>query len=169
LEQFQQNGLIAFTARDIVTHPGEEKCLPGRPCYTNPVHTWITTINPTPATQKYLKQVDANKQVLEIPAPKYTFDRVVKSEKMEAETSQLQVVMGTYSSTATQEYRAYIRATGGRDAGMSNKNKFIALFSYDVFKEVWKMIAWDLADQDTEFLTDNVDSWLRQHGAARQR
>jgi hypothetical protein len=129
------------------------------------------TISPTQLTSPYLHKVDQHGDVIEIPPPKFAVTEVIKNEKLESATSELCLIMGVLTIDSSAAYRAWIESgmESKSTPGLPDKNKFMTLFAFDPFNKTWKLSAYDIAQQGSEFASTNTNDALRALGAVKAK
>jgi hypothetical protein len=77
--------------------------------------------------------------------------------------------MGVLVVDTPDAYRIWVKAVAPDTPGLAAKSKFIAVLAFDPFGKTWKISAYDIADQDSEFRTDNANRYVRALGAVKAK
>lgn len=95
---------------------------------------------------------------------KFQIDTIIRNEPRQKGVDDYRVIMLTYSAQWTPEVKRareiVVTLIKGAKAGVAEKRKAIVLLKYDPFKAAWIQIASDLADQDKDFDSKNVENAL---------
>ena len=65
--------------------------------------------------------------------------------------------MATYTAKWTAEYQHAMEILS---QPLSENRKVMVLFKYDPFKAEWTQVAYDVADLDGDFTTNNVEKYM---------
>jgi hypothetical protein len=115
-------------------------------------------VNKTPKGEELSKKSGFQREGwLYVKEGNHRIDKVVKNEARQKGADDYRLAMVSYTVDFTPEFKQ-VQAILGKH--FSEKLKIIVLLKFDPFKSEWVRVAWDIANQDEDFKTNNVSSTL---------
>lgn len=87
----------------------------------------------------------------------FRVDKIIRNELKQEGIDYYRILMATYTAAWTPELKQFNEIRGNK---LSEKRKVMLLIKYDSFSATWKGVAADLANQDEDFKTNNVQKQL---------
>lgn len=107
-----------------------------------------------------------NKDLLHLPMGTFTVTEVVRNDKKENGVNVYRIVMVKYSANWNPLFQKFLEFGGEKP---QTKRKAMALLKWDSFKSQWIVIASDMANEDQNFTTDDVQRGLESpQGTAQE-
>ncbi|MBM3163802.1 MAG: hypothetical protein FJZ79_11000 [Chlorobi bacterium] len=114
-------------------------------------------VSPTEKGQKYVYSENLN--WLKIPMGTFSITDVLRNEKKEKGVDLYRILMIKYDANWSDIYRQYIQILGGK---LQVKRKAVVLLKWDSFDSKWIFITSDIADENDDFVTKNVEIELKK-------